>query len=154
MAISVNQTSNLPAMLPENIVLHLQDAQYLINRSLVEQALFQIVPEAFRDPESDDAKKPENSFMRVALKAFIRSQLPAVLKKMHGDDWAQHAPPPRTDVLAWVCQRIIGDLVAKLSSTEWRMHVSSTDTQNAYHVLGLLAEPAAADQAPDAAGSP
>lgn len=124
--------------IPEYLTLRVEDKTYLLNRNAIKFALWAKIPEGFRDPDSDEAKKPEVQTLRIGAKALLRSVLPGVLKKAFGEK--APAIPPRADLLSWTLNLLVNACVDSLAMKEWRLTVEPCETceDGVYTVHGIV----------------
>lgn len=126
--------------IPEYLTLKIGDNTYLLNRNAIKFALWEKIPEGFRNPDSEEAQKPDVQVMRVGAKALLRSVLPGVLKKAFGDN----APkiPPRVDLLQWSLQMLVNTAVDYIALKEWRLNVEPCETceNGVYTVHGIVTD--------------
>ena len=127
--------------LPEHITVKMGDAIYLIPRQAAKLAVWNRVPDMLKDPESPDAKNPDNQLIRLALKAGLRPFVPKILARMFGE----HAPqvPPRVDLLKWLSSLIVNVVVDQLSMHEWVINAEQCDTckDPVYYLRGVSSNP-------------
>lgn len=125
---------------PEYLTFKIKDASYLVNRNAVKVALWHRIPEGFRDPISDEAKKNDVQLMRVAAKAMLRAILPSMLKKMFGENAPQL--PPRADIIQWTLNLVVNGLVDYAAMKEWRLEIENCNSceNRVYKVLAITAD--------------
>ena len=126
--------------LPEVITIKLGDTIYLIPRNAAKLAVWHRVPDMIKDPDSPDAKHPDNQLIRLALKAGLRGIVPKMLTKMFGDKAPQI--PPRVDLLKWLSQLMVNVVIDHLSTQTWVIDAEKCDSckEDVFYLRGLSSD--------------
>jgi hypothetical protein len=126
--------------IPEYLALKIEGNTYLVNRNAIKLALWEKIPEGFRNPDSEEAQRPDVQTMRIGAKALLRSVLPGVLKKAFGNN----APsiPPRVDIIQWALKLLVNTSVDYIALKEWRLDVEPCQSceNGVYTVRGITTE--------------
>lgn len=140
--------ADLAPVLPHYIRVRMADATYLIPRDAVKWAIWHKIPPALKDPESVEARQPRMVTLRIGIKSALRMVLPSALKEMFGPNAPQ--PPPRADLLHWLCNLFVNVVIDHMSLREWSIQIEPCTSceDRLFEVVGVAAD---ADPAPGAA---
>src|SRR5579875_2689301 len=131
----------------EDVQIRVADHVLHLDKAQLAATLFAMIPEAVKQPESQDAKKYQA--LRLGLKGLIRPYLtkfiPALFARL--DRPAPKIPLAKdADLLLWLSNLLV---VVEIARREWRVILEPVDGQH-WHVIGLAA---VADQDNEAVGA-
>jgi hypothetical protein len=134
----------------EDVQIRVADHVLHLDKAQLAATLYAMIPEAIKQPESQDAKKYQA--LRLGLKGLIRPYLtkfiPALFARL--DRPAPKIPPAKdADLLLWLSNLLVGMVIEEIARREWRVILEPVDGQH-WHVVGLAA---VADQDNEAVGS-
>lgn len=101
-----------------NIVIELEEKRYLLPTKKFGLLLWNMIPPFLNDPNSEEAKQPKFSVMRLALKTMLRPAIAEIAKKTN-------TPPPgkKDDILQWALKTFITTIMRGLARQEWGLKV-------------------------------
>ena|SRR5579875_667690 len=134
----------------EDVQIRVADHVLHLDKAQLAATLFAMIPEAVKQPESQDAKKYQA--LRLGLKGLIRPYLtkfiPALFARLG-------RPAPKiplakdADLLQWLSKLLVEIVVDEVAKRKWRVVLEHLDAEH-HRIVGLAA---VADQDPEAVGA-